>query len=624
MTAPALPLAPTGQVPHMALEADCHDAVARTVSTGSIVRRLPAALRQALVLGWRTDRPAALLLLTAQAVTAALTVTALGATTRLLSALFAVGGLGAALAANVWPPALLGAATGGRYLADAAAQGAAARLAPKVVREADLQVIAAATRAELIAYEDPAFSNAYEAAADSTDRARDLIIDAQRLTAAAARLAAGAAFIAYLHAALLPLLLVSSLPAAWGAVRAARVEHAAHHRTLADARLRGVFRGYTTDRNTADEVRANGMGPYLTEQYRTVSARLEAEQLAGARRALLARGAGDTLTAAATLATWVVLLWLATTGRTDPAAVGAAALALRTASAASAGLLAAGAGLFRTCLALDDWVTFLRIAAAWANRRGAARITAAPAAITATNVQFTYPGTGRPALDGIDLTVHRGEMVALIGENGSGKTTLAKVLTGLYLPTAGTVTWDGQDLAGVTPDTVFGQLAVVPQDYTRWPLAARENITLGQAMSTGDAAVLAAAEAAGADEVLARLPHGLDTSLARSWWGGHDLSGGQWQRLAVARAFHRDAPVLVLDEPTAAMDARAERRVFDRLKSLAAGRTTVFVTHRLSNARAADLIVVLQDGQVVQVGSWNELSTNPGLFHDLLKLQEEC
>ncbi|MFE4973514.1 ATP-binding cassette domain-containing protein [Kitasatospora sp. NPDC056651] len=621
MTAPALPPAPAGQVPHMVPEADRHDDAGYTVSAAGIARRLPAALRAALALGWRTDRPAVLLLLTAQLVTAALTATALGATTRLLSALFAAGDVRAALTGHLWPLALLGAAVGGRYLADATAQAAAARLAPKVVREADLQVITAATRAELIAYEDPDFSNAYEAAADGTERTRDLITDAQRLTAAAARLAAGAAFLAYLHAALLPLLLAAALPAAWGAVRAARIEHAAHHRTLADVRLRGVFRSYATDRNTADEIRANTMGAYLTEQYRTVSARLETEQLTGARRALLTRGAGDALTAAATLTTWLVLLWLAATGRTDPAAATAAALALRTASAASAGLLAAGAGLFRTCLALDDWTGFLRLAGSWANRRGTARIATAPKAITATGVRFTYPGTGRPALDGIDLTLCHGQMVALIGENGSGKTTLAKLLTGLYLPTSGTVAWDGQDLAETDPACVFDRVAVVPQDYTRWPLAARENITLGRRST--DAQVLAAAEAAGAAEVIERLPHGLDTSLARSWWGGHNLSGGGWQRLAVARAFHRDAPVLVLDEPTAAMDARAEHAVFTRLRDLAAGRTALVVTHRLASARMADRIIVLRHGRVVQDGSWEELSTAPGLFNDLLKLQQD-
>ncbi|MFJ4791780.1 ATP-binding cassette domain-containing protein [Kitasatospora purpeofusca] len=621
MTAPALPLAPAGEVPHLVLEADRHDSAAHTVSAAGILRRLPAALRQALALGWRTDRPAVLLLLTAQAVTAVLTVTALASTTRLLAALFTADGLSGALAANARPLLLLGVAVAGRYLAEAAAQGAAARLAPRVVREADLLVIGAATRAEAIAYEDPEFATAYEAAADGTERARDLITDAQRITAAAARLAAAAAFLSYLHPALLPLLAAAALPCAWGAARAARIEHAAHHRTLADSRLRSVFRGYATDRNTADEIRTGSMADYLTEQYRTVSARLEAQQLAGARRAMVATGIGDALTAAVTVLAWLVLLWLATTGRTDPAAAGSAALALRTASAATTGLLAAGAGLFRTCLSLDDWARFLRTADHWAHRRGPARIAAAPDTITATGLRFTYPGTEHPALDGIDLTLRRGEMVALIGENGSGKTTLAKLLTGLYLPTEGTVSWDGQDLAGSDPGSVFQQVSVVPQDYTRWPLAARENITLGR--PAPDAKVLAAAEAAGADEVLARLPHGLDTSLARSWWGGHDLSGGQWQRVAVARGFLRDAPVLVMDEPCAAMDARAEHRVLTRLKALAVGRTALFVTHRLATARLADRIIVLQHGRVVQIGTWDDLSTAPGLFHDLLKLQED-
>ncbi|MFB7476019.1 ABC transporter ATP-binding protein [Kitasatospora sp. NPDC056184] len=621
MTALPLPPATAGQIPHMVLEADRHDDATRTLGTAAVLRRLPAALHRALVLSWRTDRPAVVLLLATQVVTAALTVTALASTTRLLTGLFTAADLTTALAAHGGPLALLGAAIAGRYIADAAAQGAALRLAPQVVREADLLVIAAATRAEAIAYEDPAFSTAYEAAADGTERTRDLIEDTQRITSAAARLAAAALFLAYLHPALLPLLPAAALPAGWGAVRAARIRHAAHHRTLADSRLRRVLRGYTTERATADEIRTNGMTGFLTEQYRTVSARLEAEQLAGARRAMIATGAGDALTAAVTIATWLVLLWLATTGRTDPAAAGAAALALRTASAATTGLLSAGAGLFRTCLSLDDWTHFLRTAEQWANQRGTTPIRTGPTAIIATDLTFTYPCTERSALDGVTLTLRQGEVVALIGENGSGKSTLAKLLTGLYLPTGGTVAWDGQDLADTDPRTVFEQVAVVPQDYTRWPLAARENITLG--LPAPDAKVLAAAEAAGADEVLARLPHGLDTSLARSWWGGHDLSGGQWQRIAVARAFLRDAPILVLDEPTSAMDARAEHRVLTRLRTLATGRTTLFVTHRLAGARLADRIIVLQHGRVVQDGTWEDLSTTPGPFHDLLKLQKD-
>ncbi|WP_344027137.1 ATP-binding cassette domain-containing protein [Streptomyces luteireticuli] len=261
----------------------------------------------------------------------------------------------------------------------------------------------------------------------------------------------------------------------------------------------------------------------------------------------------------------------------------------------------------------------------WACRRGTAQVTeGGPQVISATNVSFTYPGAAEPALKDISLDLKRGEVVALVEENGSGKTALAKVLTGLFLPTSGTVAWDGINLADADPVGVLAHLALVPQDYTRWPLAARENITLGQPHAEGDTAVHAAAEAAGADTVIAALPDGLDTSLARSWWGGHDLSGGQWQRVAVARAFHRDGAVLVLDEPTAALDARAEHRIFTRLKNLAGSRATVFITHRLANARLADRIIVLDHGRIAQTGTFDELVTQgAGIFFELYKLQED-
>ncbi|MFD3997170.1 ATP-binding cassette domain-containing protein [Streptomyces sp. NPDC058583] len=237
---------------------------------------------------------------------------------------------------------------------------------------------------------------------------------------------------------------------------------------------------------------------------------------------------------------------------------------------------------------------------------------------------FTYPGSNRPALHSISLDLERGEVIALVGENGSGKTTLAKLLTGLYLPTSGYVRWDGIDLATADPATMYPHIGLVPQDYTRWPLDARANIHLGQPRPEGDPAIHAAAEASGADAVIAQLPDGLDTSLARSWWGGHDLSGGQWQRIAIARAFHRNAPVLVMDEPTAALDARAEHRIFTRLKRLAADRATLFITHRLANARLADRIVVLEGGRIIESGTYKELvgRGTDSEFYRLLQLQE--
>ncbi|CAM5687671.1 ABC transporter OS=Streptomyces glaucescens OX=1907 GN=SGLAU_27810 PE=4 SV=1 [Streptomyces glaucescens] len=336
------------------------------------------------------------------------------------------------------------------------------------------------------------------------------------------------------------------------------------------------------------------------------------------------QGIGDALTAVGTAATWGLLVMLVASGRMDLAVAGTAALAVRTSGAALTTMVRAGAQLFRTSLSLDDWARFLTVAKPWTTRRGTADLPEdGPQVISAQDVSFTYPGADTPALNGITLDLKRGEVIALVGENGAGKSTLARLLTDLYLPTTGSVRWDGVDLADADPVGVLSKVALVPQDYTRWPLAARENITLGQPRPEGDIAVHAAAEAAGADTLIANLPHGLDTSLARSWWGGHDLSGGQWQRIAVARAFHRDAPVLVMDEPTAALDARAEHRIYTRLKDLAAGRATVFITHRLANTRLADRIIVLDEGRIFETGTYEELIDQAGGFFEMLKLQED-
>ncbi len=608
----------------MRLASDRHYTAATALNTTTIARRLPRTLRQAAGLAWRADRPAVVLLLAGQVTGAMLTALALATTAHVLGALLGADNLLQGLRHHTPALLLLAGASAGRYLADAFARAAAARLAPKVVREADLKVITAATSAELVAYEDPDFDNAYAAAGDGADKTRDLVLDAQTLTAALAQLVAAAAVASVLHPALVPLLLLAVTPCAWGAVRAARIEHAAHHRNLSDSRLRAVFRNYSTERSTADEVRANTMAGFLIRQYRLVSGRLEAEQLTATRRALIVQGLGDTLSACGMLLTWAALVALVATGRMDLALAATAVLAVRTCATALSALVRAGARLFRTSLSLDDWARFLTLAGQWTGRRGAQQITAAPNVITARSVSFTYPGADAPSLTDIDLTIRRGEVIALVGENGSGKTTLSKLLTGLFLPTTGTVTWDGHDLSQTDIDTVLRKIAIVPQDYTRWPLAVRENITLGQPRPEGDTAVHAAAEAAGADTVIAHLPHGLDTSLARSWWGGHDISGGQWQRLAVARAFHRDAPVLILDEPTAALDARAEHRIFTRLRELADGRTTIFTTHRLINTKLADRIYVLDQGRITQTGTFEQLATEgAGLFHEMLKLQEE-
>lgn len=612
----------------MRLVEDQRDDALSTVATA---RRLPAVLARTLRLAWHADRRALAGMLTAQVAAAVLAALALTATTRLIAAVLKAATaysqskpvgpiLNSALTPAVWVATALAATT----LADTAARAAAARLSPAVYREADLRVLDAAASVELIAYEHPGFEDRLDAAGKGAESARDLVLDVQSTISVLAQLAAVTAVVATLDPLLMGLLLLTAAPRAYASLRAARVEYEAATAARSDSRLRQTLRGYSTDRHTAAEIRAAGMGRFLSVRYRQVSDRLEGEALAAAVRGLRVQLAGDAVSALTLCGTFAALAWLVVSGRLEAAAAGTALFALRAATAALTTLTRALARVFRTGLYLDDWAAFLDEADRHRAHRGTRPLPDdGPNVISARNLTFTYPGSDRPAVNGVDLDLKRGEIVAVVGENGSGKTTLVHLLTGLYLPDAGEVTWDGINVAEAPAADVWRRVAMTPQEYTRWPLTARENITLGTPRECGDTAVLDAARASGTDRVLDALPDGLDTSLARSWWGGHDLSGGQWQRIALARSFHADAAVHILDEPTAALDARAERQVFDKFRELAAGRTALVITHRLANARVADRIVVMAGGRIAETGSYRELLARPGgLFAELHRLQD--
>ncbi|MFC4508474.1 MULTISPECIES: ABC transporter ATP-binding protein [Streptomyces] len=594
-------------------------------------RRLPTVLARTMRLAWHADRRALMGMLAAQGAAAALAALALTATTTLITVVLDAAAaygrsepvgpvLHNAAAPAVWVAAALAMAA----FADTAARAAAARLSPRVFREADLRVLEAAACAELISYEHPGFEDRLEAAGKGAESSRDLVLDLQSAISVLAQLAAVTAVVAALDPLLMGLLLLTAAPRAYASLWAARLEHAAATAARSDSRLRATLRGYSTDRNTAAEIRVASMGRFLSVRYQQVSNRLENEALAAAFRGLRVQLAGDAVSALALVATFAALAGLVTAGRLEAAAAGTALFALRTATASLTTLSRATARVFRTGLYLDDWAAFLDEAQRHHTQRGTRPLPDnGPDVINARGLTFCYPGSDRPAVNRVDLDLKRGEIVALVGENGSGKTTLVHLLTGLYLPDAGEVTWDGVNLADAAPSDVWRRVAMTPQEYTRWPLTARENITLGTPSPHGDAAVLEAARASGADRVLDGLPGGLDTSLARSWWGGHDLSGGQWQRIALARSFHTRATVHILDEPTAALDARAERQVFDRFRALAAGRTALVITHRLVNARIADRIVVMANGSITESGTYQELLERPhGLFAELHRLQD--
>jgi ATP-binding cassette subfamily B protein len=241
---------------------------------------------------------------------------------------------------------------------------------------------------------------------------------------------------------------------------------------------------------------------------------------------------------------------------------------------------------------------------------------------TFEGVGFRYPGAERWAVRHLSFTLKAGEVLALVGENGAGKTTLVKLLSRLYDPDEGRILLDGHDLREYDLFALRANIGVIFQDFVRFHLTAADNIAVGNIDARSDRArIVAAAERTGADEVIAKLPAGYDQVIGKRFRTGVDISGGEWQKIAIARAYMRDAQLLILDEPTAALDARAEYEVFQRFKDLSAGKTAVLISHRFSSVRMADRIVVLGEGMVEAIGTHEELLARGGRYAELFELQ---
>ncbi|MGW2998710.1 ABC transporter ATP-binding protein [Streptomyces sp. NPDC001155] len=598
--------------------------VANAITTRAMARRMPQLMRRALGLGWQVDRNSVIALLLCEVASGVLEAFGLLATTGVIRPVIASGHLSAnQLLAAAPSLAVVVGAIGLRALLGIASTALSARLAPRISREAELKLLDAATHAELSAYDNPGYNDRWDAADRGVEVSRDLLTQCQYILGAAASLIASFCALTAVHPILLPLLILAALPKGLASVRAARVTYIASRTTAKDRRLLGMLRWYLVDKQTADQIRSGTMADFLIGRYRATGREIDKTTdeaaLRSAKISLLGGAAGGFASAAV----WAALGLLVVSGHISVAALGTAFLALSRVSTSLDGIIGYGAQLFRTGMYLDDWADFIDEAGGHRINRGT-EIPAGPTVVRAENITFRYPSADRPALDGVSLEVRRGEVLALVGENGSGKTTLSKLLSALYLPDDGLIGWDGTDTRAIDAHAAWSRVAVVPQNFACWPLSARENINLGQPTDEGDGRVLDAARAAGADEVIDDLRSGLNTLLAKEWWGGQELSGGQWQRIAIARAFHRPAGLLVLDEPTAALDPRAEHRIFNGLRRHAADRAVVLVTHRLTNVAIADRIVVLSKGRVVQDGSFAELlADRGGLFRELWDLQNE-
>jgi ATP-binding cassette subfamily B protein len=461
---------------------------------------------------------------------------------------------------------------------------------------------------------------------DGPPRVRRCVQDTGDLIAGLVSVSAAVVSAGVLHPVLAPVVLIAALPQGWASVRSARLMFASVVRMTSARRRISVTSLLITQRDPAPEVRAFTTQQTLLGEHRRISDLITAEAVRLERDRTFVQLVGRTVSGIGTGVAYGVLALLLYAGGLPLALAGAAALAMRTAGQSVGNTIYQVNHLYEASFYLDLYRSCIADAAGRSRPPATGALRGDPAEITLTDVSFRYPGQEQPAVDGVSCTLRRGEVIALVGENGSGKSTLAKLITGLYLAGSGTVAWDGVDVATVDQRDLHERVAVVFQDPLRWPMHAEHNVRIGRLdrADPGDAHLSDVAARSGADAVVAELPAGWATVLSRQFQGGRDLSGGQWQRLSVARGLYRDAPVVIADEPTAALDARAEHAVFAALRGLAgtAGdRITVLVTHRLANVRHADQILVLEHGRLTEHGTHDQLMTRHGTYHELFTLQ---
>jgi ATP-binding cassette subfamily B protein/ATP-binding cassette subfamily C protein len=599
---------------------ESYDAELAAARFSGMTRRLPRLVGQVARVAWKASRRDTATTLTLDLLSGVLTAFGLLATAQVLHALFEEGPTPARLRAALPALLLVGAIAGLRMAFGLIASWTSTRLRPQVERVVERRLFEATTRVDLAAFDTPGFYDALQRARDrGLSEAPRVVQTAVSVLIGVVGVAAAVSVLAVLQPLLLPLLLFAGLPEAWAAVHNARMRYRTSYELAVCRRRKWILADLMVDRRSAAELRSFTMRGFLLAAYDRLATQERAIQLRLARRQMITTTTGD-LVGSLAMGVVFVALGLMLDARLLPLSVaGTAVLAIRAGQSSLYGLMYSLNQCYESGLYFSDYLAFCEEAEKTPDRRGDRPGPQDFTTMTASQVGFTYPGGLTPALRGVSMEIHRGETVALVGENGSGKSTLAKILAGLYEPDEGEVRWDDVPIREVPSEDLRERIAVIMQDFTRWPMTAQDNITMGRE-ADGERLAKAAA-AAGAEQVIKDLPNSYDTHLDRRFRGGAELSGGQWQRIAIARGFYRDAALLICDEPTASLDARSEHALFETIRTNAEGRTVLLITHRLASVRAADRIYVLDHGQVVEQGTHQQLMRQHGLYAELYTLQ---
>jgi len=496
-------------------------------------------------------------------------------------------------------------------------------LAGRYTHYVSVRVMEHASSLDLLAYEDPVFYDRMERArVQATDRLY-MIQAIGRLIQQVVTTITLSVTIMVFSPWLLLLLVAGVIPAFLGEMHFAFLGYAKNFRQTPVKRQLDYLRLLGGSKEAAKELRLFGLREFLIKRFDGLSRRVYEEDVALGRRKGIAGSVLSAIGTAGYYSAYVYAVWRTVSGVFSFGTLTLLANAIREASSSLQQTFSTLSTIADQALFLTDLIAFFEMRPTIKSKPHALP---APRPIVRgfefRNVSFRYPGSSRLVLNGLNFHLHATERVALIGENGEGKTTIVKLLTRLYDPVEGQILLDGVDLREYDLEDLYREIGVIFQDFMRYEMTARENIAVGLIEQVNNLPLVEqSAQKSMADDVVGKLPSRYEQMLGRRFDGGLDLSGGEWQKIALARAYLRDAQVLILDEPTSALDARSEYEVFQRFAELTFGKMALFISHRFSTVRMADRIVVLENGRIAEEGDHDALTRRGGRYAEMFELQ---